>query len=184
MALQTAFEVMLTRLKELDVELLHLQWAVEARSPQIDHYLANRLVDLVRDLDGLIQDAVFEAEIGAASSGQPPDTATSGRALLESQKDVNQILAKFWTELGSYRPMADLIGLGEERSTEWRVWTYGVLNALDRCQQPVYHVSDAVVQCWQELLERIGTTSISVRATNIGQQIGPVEERAAVKSAT
>jgi hypothetical protein len=186
MALQAAFELLQARLKELqDVELLHLQWAVEARSSQMDHHLASRLEDLVRDLQGLIKDAVFEADIGAAASRQPQDIATSGRALLECQKDVNQILAKFWTELGSYRPMAELIGLGEERSTEWREWTYGVLNALDRAQQPVYHVSDAVVQCWQELLEHLGTTSISVKATNIGQQIGlSDEEKAVARSAT
>ena len=105
--------------------------------------------------------------------------------MLECQKDVNEIVAKFWTEAGSYRPIADLIGLGEERSTEWREWTYGVLNALDRWYEPMYHVSEAVLHCWQELLERIGTTSISVTATNIGQQIGLGEEEQAVaKSAT
>jgi hypothetical protein len=186
MALQNAFEGVQARLKELQEALLHLQWAVEARSERIDHHLADRLEDqLIPDLQGLIKDAVFEAEIGAAASGQPPDIGTSGRALLACQKDVNQIVAKFWTELGSYRPIADLIGLGEERSAEWREWTYGVLNALDRFQQPVYHVSEAVLQCWQELLERIGTTSISVKATNIGQQIGlSEEERAVAKSAT
>jgi len=186
MALKAAFEVMQARLKVLlDVELPHLQWAVEARSSRMDHHLANRLEDLIRDLEGLIKDAVFEADIAVAASGQPQDIATSGRALLECQKDVNQIVGKFWTELGSYRPMAELIGLGEERSTEWREWTYGVLNALDHAQQPVYDASDAVVHCWQELLEHLGTTSISIRATNIGQQIGlSEEEKAVAKSAT
>ena len=186
MALQAAFEDVHAKLKALqDVELLELTWAVEARSSLIDHHLANRMEDLVRDLQGLIKDGLVEAEIGASASGQPPDVGTSGRALLECQRRVNEIVSKFWTEAGSYRPIADLIGLGEERSTEWREWTYGVLNALDRWHEPMYHVSEAVLHCWQELLERIGTTSISVTATNIGQQIGLGEEEQAVaKSAT
>jgi hypothetical protein len=186
MALQAAFQDVHAKLKALlDVEWLELQWAVEARSSSIDHHLTNRLDDLVRDLQGLIKDGLFEAEIGAAASGQPPDIGASGRALLECQKDVNEIVAKFWTEAGSYRPIADLIGLGEERSTEWRVWTYGVLNVLDRWHEPVHHLTGAVIHCWEELLEHLGTTSISVKATNIGQQIGlSEEEKAVAKSAT
>ena len=187
MALQVAFESVHASLKELQDALLHLQWAVEARSPQIDHHLAGRLEDQVIPdlLQCIIKDALVAAENGIAASGQPPDVAACGLALLACQKSVNAIVEEFWTELGSYRPIADLIGLGEERSAEWQVWTYGVLNALDGCQQPAYHVSEALLRCWQELLERIGTTSISVRATNIGQQIGLSEEDlAAAKSAT
>ncbi len=187
MALQVAFEDVQARLKELQEALLHLHFSVvEARSPRIDHHLADRLGDqVIPDLQGLTKDALLAAETGAAASSHSPDAVTCGRALLACQKIVNQMVEGFWTELGSYRPIADLIGLGEERNAEWQVWTHGVLNALDACQQPAYHVSEAVLQCWQELLERIGTTSISVRATNIGQQIGLSEEdRAAVKSAT
>ena len=186
MALQVAFGDVQARLKDLQDALLHLRFAVEARSTRIDHHLADRLEDqVIPDLKGLTDEALVEAQIGIDASGHPPDIGTCGRALLACQKCVNQVVAKFWTELGSYRPMADLIGLGEERSAEWRAWTYGVLNALDRCHEPVYHVSEAVLQCWQELLERIGTTSISVQATNIGQQIGlSEEERAVAKSAT
>jgi|ERR1700674_3302013 len=186
MAIQSAFQDVQARFKELQDALLHLQFAVEARSPRIDHVLADRLEDeVIPDLQGLTKEALVEAETGVAASSYPPDIGTCGRALLVCQKCVNQVVAKFWTELGSYRPIADLIALGEERSAEWQVWTFGVLNALDRCQQPVYHVSEAVLQCWQELLERMGSTSISVHATNIGQQIGlSEEERAVAKSAT
>ncbi|SRR6266566_2730280 len=179
MALQIAFEDVEARLKELQDALLHLHFAVvEARSPRIAHHLADRLGDqVIPDLQGLTRDALLEAETGVAASSHPPDIGTCGHALLGCQKDLNQIAGRFWTELGSYGPISDLIGLGEEHSAEWRIWTEGVLNALDRCQQPVYDASEGLAVCWEEILERIGTTSVSVQATNIGQQItGPEQQ--------
>jgi hypothetical protein len=38
--------------------------------------------------------------------------------------------------------------------------------------------SAALASCWQELAERLGTMSISMQATNVGQQITMPRSRA------
>ena len=50
-------------------------------------------------------------------------------------------------------------------------WAGSVKHGLEQCRQPIDAVGKALAACWQEIAERIGTTSISVQATNIGQQI-------------
>jgi len=98
------------------------------------------------------------------------------------QRSFSALVRTLSTDLLAYAPMGELIGVSQERDTEWQVWTDGVINAIDRCQQPVYDVEQALLQCWQELLERVGMTAVSVTATNIGQQIQVAEPQAPVVS--
>ena len=42
---------------------------------------------------------------------------------------------------------------------------------IERCAVPMNAVAAAMVECWSELTERLARNSVSVQATNIGQQI-------------
>jgi hypothetical protein len=67
--------------------------------------------------------------------------------------------------------MEDLTSFGSERRGEWSSWVTSVKQGIGHCRQPVEDAGKALAECWQEIAERVGMTSVSVRTTNIGQQI-------------
>jgi hypothetical protein len=81
----------------------------------------------------------------------------------------HQIARRFASELVSYERLADLSGLGRERRGEWLAWTGSVKQAIEDCRYPLDQAADALFACWQEIAERAGTSSVSVRTTNVGQ---------------
>jgi hypothetical protein len=46
-----------------------------------------------------------------------------------------------------------------------------VKQGIEHCRQPLDSSRERLAECWQDMAERAGTTSISVRTTNIGQKI-------------
>ncbi|TMD14125.1 MAG: hypothetical protein E6J00_06180 [Chloroflexi bacterium] len=183
MALEATFTQLVDRLTELKEAIGHLQFAVDARSPRVQHHVADRLEDrVIPDLRGLTDAAWTAAGDAHAAAADPAKAAALGRSLMTCQRSFSALVRTLSTDLLAYAPMGELIGVSQERDTEWQVWTDGVINAIDRCQQPVYDVEQALLQCWQELLERVGMTAVSVTATNIGQQIQVAEPQAPVVS--
>jgi hypothetical protein len=71
-----------------------------------------------------------------------------------------------------------LARLGSERRRGWLPWANSVKQGIEDCRQPQEAVSLALAACWQELAERLGTISISMQATNVGQQITLPRSRA------
>jgi hypothetical protein len=61
--------------------------------------------------------------------------------------------------------------LGSARRGEWLPWAASVKDGVEQCREPLEGVSKALAGCWQEIAERVGTTSISVQTSNIGQKI-------------
>jgi hypothetical protein len=46
-----------------------------------------------------------------------------------------------------------------------------VKQGIEHCRPPLDGSRERLAECWQDMAERAGTTSISVRTTNIGQKI-------------
>jgi hypothetical protein len=61
--------------------------------------------------------------------------------------------------------------MGRERGREWREWSQEVKTGIERCDPPVRTAARATLECWSELADRLARNSVSVQATNIGQQI-------------
>ncbi|HEV2708529.1 MAG TPA: hypothetical protein VGV59_21625 [Pyrinomonadaceae bacterium] len=99
------------------------------------------------------------------------DTDGARQTLVFCQEQFNRISHRFMFDLLAYDRIAELMRLGQERRGEWRVWAASVKQSLEGCQQHLYDTNQALFRCWQELAERVGMTSVSVRATNIGQQL-------------
>ena len=55
---------------------------------------------------------------------------------------------------------------------------------LESCQQDLYVTNEALFRCWLEIAERVGMTSVSVQATNIGQQITAPQDQEMLNRAT
>ena len=87
------------------------------------------------------------------------------------QERFHRIEQEFSSGLASYEKLKDLTMLGSERRGEWIPWASSVKDGVGQCQQPLEEASRALAGCWQEIAERVGSTSVSVQTTNIGQKI-------------
>jgi predicted secreted protein len=90
-------------------------------------------------------------------------------ALSNCQENFLRAEQQFSNELVSYEKLKNLASLGADRGGEWKAWAGSMKDAIEQGRQPIEETSRALAACWQELVERSGTTSISV--TNTGQKI-------------
>jgi hypothetical protein len=172
MAIASAFRDLHVHVEKLHGALLGLRLTTVEDKPLRDEAaLADAFGDATEDLLGWVKEALDAAAEGHRACEKPVDLERAARALATCHEAHNRIEQKLCSELMSYERISAISRIGRERRGEWLAWSKSVRQALDRCQTPLYNVSRALVLCWQEVAERIGMTSLSVQATNIGQQI-------------
>jgi hypothetical protein len=170
MALEPAFGQLTTQLRAIREALIDLRLAaVEAKPPRGDLVLVDLYGDGADDLIGCLEDALQAAERGLRAVQPPVDLDAARRALTLCHEDVIRLSRRFTGDLCQYERVADLSGIGRRRGPSWGLWALNVKTGLERCQQPLFDVNDALLGCWREIGEHVGMTSISVQATNIGQ---------------
>lgn len=129
--------------------------------------------DTVEDLLGWLQESLERcAPLLPAKPGERKDEFDANvarQALVVCQGLFNQQMHRFLVDLVSYERVAQLLQFGRERGGEWQTWAKGIKLELESCQQHLFLTSQVLFRCWVELAEWIGMTSISVRATNVGQ---------------
>lgn len=85
---------------------------------------------------------------------------------------------RFFGDAVSYETIDALTRFGRQRGREWLGWSGSVVQALEACHAPVHALDAALLKAWQELSERLGSRSVSLQTTNIGQQISaPTPDR-------
>jgi hypothetical protein len=172
MVLEATFADLSAHLQALRDSLKTLRTtAVEDRPLQGDAVLVDVFGDAADDLSGWLEEAIDAAETGRQAVGGPVDLDRARRSLAVCQERFNRLTDRFTSDLVRYERIAELVRLGRERGGEWRAWSRSVKEALDDCRQPIYDATQGLFQCWQELAERAGMTSVSVQTTTIGQQI-------------
>ena len=180
MALEAAFRDLGVQFEKLHDALRGLRLTVVEDKPSEDEaMLVEDFGDTVMDLLEGVNKASSAASDGNKAVGHPVDVDRARRALTACNERFNRAAYRFSSDLMSYERIAELGHLGRERGGEWPVWTFSVKEALDRCQQPLYDVNQALFRCWQEIAERVGMSSVSVQTTNIGQHIAVPEGREA-----
>src|SRR5215213_2064446 len=170
MALETSFNTLSEQLQLLDEALAELHRTVIEKPRIRDVVLVDVLSDAVDDLGGWLAEAKAAATEGIKASVYPSLNQVR-RWLKTSQEKLILITERLTSDLLGYERIAELTSLGRERGGEWMIWTRNVKTALEACREPLYEVNQALFACWLELTERLGATTISVQATNIGQQI-------------
>lgn len=166
-------------LESLRRELAHLQEAVTAlRVTVIEDaprrggvVLVDRLDNVVTDLSSAIEEAdarvALEVPVGSPNGTFEP--------LREAMRKVHDLIGRFQQsyirDLANHDRIAELLEMGRERERGWREWSQVVKTAIERCAAPMATVANAIAECWSELAERLARSSVSVQATNIGQQI-------------
>jgi hypothetical protein len=165
--------------RTLQVELGKLREALEALSTTVDEdrptpdaiAVTARLGDSVLAIRGTIEDARAAAAQAVQAVTHPMDTERARRALAACQEQFHRFAGQFFSDLTSYDSIEDLMSVSRERGHHWERWVSVVRQSLDQCRVLADEVRDALFLCWQELAEKLGTGSVSVQNTTIGQQI-------------
>jgi hypothetical protein len=169
-ALEATFRELSVRLHQLHDALNELQLTLGDKPADDESALADGVETAVLDLMGILHEGRRAALNARKALGHPPDLDRARRALALCQQRFHQIEQQFAADLVSYEKLKELARLGNERRA-WLPWASTVKQGIDQCRQPLEQASTALAACWQELAERLGTTNISMQATNVGQQI-------------
>jgi hypothetical protein len=169
-ALEATFRDLSVCLHRLHDALNELQVTLGDKPPKDESALADAFETAVLDLMGTLHQARKAALHGRRAVGHPVDLDRARRALTLCQERFHRIEQQFASDLVSYEKLKELARLGNERR-EWLPWAGAVKQGIEQCRQPMEQTSGALASCWQELAERLGTMSISMQATNVGQQI-------------
>jgi hypothetical protein len=139
--------------------------------------LVDQLDNLVTELFSSLEEA--DARIAQALQNvQPNGPLDNVRVSLRDVHElINGFTAKYAGELATHERIAQLLEMGRERGREWREWSQEVKTAVERCVTPLKALAAALVVCWSDLADRLARSSVSVQATNIGQQIALREDQ-------
>jgi hypothetical protein len=171
-ALEAIFRELFSELRKLKDTLVAVRLTVVEDKPVTgEAALVDHMEDTILDIMGSLDEALKAARSAQKAVGNAPDLNGARRALTICQERFHSIERQFAAELISYEKLKDLASLGSERRGEWIPWATSVKQGIEQCRYPLDGVSKALAACWQEIAERVGLTSISVQATNIGQKI-------------
>jgi hypothetical protein len=172
-ALERSFLDLDVHLRRLKDDLLGLRLTVVEDKPlRRGVVLVEQIGDTVEELVGWLEEALAAAAEGRGAVGQPVDLDRARRALTRCQERVHLIGQRFAAEIVSYERVEELSRFGRSRGGEWAAWVDVVRQTVGQCRPLLENANQALFFCSQELAERGGTTSVSVHATNVGQQFG------------
>jgi hypothetical protein len=171
MALEKVFQELVGHLGKLHETFVELRLTFGDKPPRDEVVLVDRLSDHLDDLFGWLEGAVTAAGNARKAVHPPVDLDCARRELTSCQECFQRLAQQYSTDLVSYERIADLTRFARQRGGEWRRWAETFREAIERCRQPLQDTYQVLFQCWQELSERLGVTSVSVQNTNIGQQI-------------
>ncbi|MEA3213159.1 MAG: hypothetical protein QOE70_6216 [Chthoniobacter sp.] len=172
MSLETAFDSLRRSLADLQETVSALQVTVAEDKPaRGEAVIVDQLDALVTDLAGALDEADAHAAVAVQSSKATAELDQARKALHKLHGLMNRFMALYAGELAAHNHIAQLLEMGRERGREWRAWSQEAKTGIDRCAAPMNAAASALLDCWAELAERMAHNSVSVQATNIGQQI-------------
>jgi hypothetical protein len=177
-ALEATFRDLSVCLHQLHDALNELQVTLGDKPIDDESAVADDIETKVLDAMGTLHEARKAALNARRAVGHPVDLDRARRALTLCQERFHRIEQQFASDLVSYEKLKELDRLGNERRA-WLPWSNTVKQGIEQCRQPLEQTSAALAACWQELAERLGTMSISMQSTNVGQQITVPRSRAA-----
>jgi hypothetical protein len=171
-ALQKSFRSLRDALRELQDLFEALSTTIEEDRPlRKDVVVASNLSDTVLAVRGVLEESCVAAEAACAAAGTPGELDETRRALITCQEHFHRFASEVARELASCERIADLSTIASERGRDWANWVKVVRQSLAQGQDLIDEGREALFLCWQDLSERLGTTALSVRTTNIGQQL-------------
>jgi hypothetical protein len=169
-ALEATFRELSASLSRLGTVLDDLQVNLGDTPPGASSSLADRVETGVTDLVEKSHLAARAALLAQKALDQPAEMDRVRRGLATCQQRLEESIAKLDTEQLAPENLRDLARLAKERP-EWQPWAQAARQGMEQCRSHLEGTSRALLACWPELAERLGKMNISVRATNVGQQI-------------
>jgi hypothetical protein len=170
--LEATFRELSSELSKLRDTLRALRLTVVEDKPlKGEAALVDDFEDTILELMGWLEESLKSTRVAQKAIERSTDFNGARRALTACQRHIHQIEGQFSAELASYEKLKDLAGLGSARRGEWLPWANSVRQGIEQCRIPLDGASKAMACCWQEIAERVGMTSVSVRTTNVGQKI-------------
>jgi hypothetical protein len=169
--LATAFDAVREMLQNLGITV------IEDRPPHGEVLLVERLGNLVDDLRGWAEEGCTCIVAARQAVAHPPDIQRVRLELGAAQEHFLSLKYRFFDEAMTHRTIDALLRFGQQRGREWLGWVKSVVLALEACRVPLRLLDEALLQAWKELVERLGSRSLSLHTTNIGQQIAAAPAR-------
>ena len=171
MALEATFRELSVGLHQVHDALNALQVTVGDKPPDEEAALADGFENVVLDMMGTLHEARKSALNARRAVGHPPDLDQARRALTQCHERFHRIEQQFASDLVSYEKLRELVRLGRSRRHEWIPWGQSVKLGIEQCRGPLEQSNQALASCWQELAEKAGSGSVSVRNVTVGQKI-------------
>jgi hypothetical protein len=169
MTLEAAFKEQSAKWEGLVEELEHgLLWSVLETKPEEEHILVTQYIDAATDLISTAREGLEASQVVA---NELPSLGQAGQSLSRCQERYNAMVELFNSRMASYGRLQRLCRFGREKGGAWRDWAAQVRKGLDRCRRPMDDLNRTLFNCWQEIAERAGMTSVSLQSTLIGPQI-------------
>jgi len=170
MALEATFRQLSVSLHKLHDALSALQITVGDKPPNDEVALADGLENTVLDIMGTLHEIRKVALEAQKAVTHPTDLDSARHDLTQCQDRFHGIEQQFASDLVSYENLNHLARLAKERRP-WIPWAKAFGQGIEQCRGPFDAASRALSSCWQELAEHLGNVNISMKATNVGQQI-------------
>ena len=170
MALEATFRQLSVSLHKLHDALSALQVTVGDTPPNDEVALADGLENTVLDMMGTLHEIRKVALEAQKAVTHPVELDNARHALTQCQQRFHQLERQFTAELLSHDNLKEVTRVGRERRG-WMPWSNSIRKGIEQCRQSLESTSAPFAECWQELAERLGAANISLKATNVGQQI-------------
>ena len=170
MALEATFRQLAVALHKLHDAFEALQVTVGDTPPNDETALADGLENTVLDMMGTLHEIRKVALEAQKAVTHPVELDNARHALTQCQQRFHQLERQFTVELLSHDNLKEVTRVGRERRG-WMPWSNSIRKGIEQCRQSLESTSAPFAECWQELAERLGAANISIKATNVGQQI-------------
>jgi len=135
-----------------------------------------QLADTVSELQGAIEEAQHAATAATQAVRHPRRLLDLQLALIAIQRCMNDVLKIFLEDVNAHGSVQTLILMGRRKGGKWPEWVALVKTIMETCRSPLHATFQALLECWQELVDKLSAKSISLQTTNIGQQITTQEK--------
>lgn len=178
MALEITFRSLTICVHRLHDALSVLEVTLGDKPANDEAAVADGVETNLLDIMGTLHDVRQTAILAETAVGHPADLDKARRTLMQCQGRFHDLEQQFTAGLSAYEQLKELARLGSTRK-QWQPWSAMVRQEIEQCQPPLLDLSRAFADCWQELVEHSGQTSISIRTENLGQKIVARELRGA-----
>jgi hypothetical protein len=172
MTIEAAFQKLTAKLTMMREEFESLGLTVIEDRPANDQVLlVDRLGDLTTELCGWAEEALASAFKASQAAEHPANLHAARTALAEANLSVIRLEHRFFEDAIAHHAIDGLRRASRARGGEWLSWSQSVVQALNACRSPLRELDEMLLETWAELADRLGSRSVSVQTTSIGQQI-------------